>query len=275
MLKALPDDEEADAFSHRQGHGVAVVKALGISTNLLLLIAIAPVLSLDAGVQVGDRVKWVVRTDWSSEAQPAAPPGIIEFMQGIQTIEAYVRRADHSILTYDLTSRFRSGAARTPQPCMNLSSGALLGGVSPLSRTGIPGLGACFVPSGLRMGDSFSIWWRGKPRSLVVNGLKSGRFAGAARQVITANHTSSSGNSTETLSGKWDRSTGILCEATFALRNSTSSLEASIHILETNRWGLAKGSTQSITLVLLIVVLATSVLISRRWFLRRRKQDGK
>ena len=251
------------------------VSAVALCITIFCLAAVEPVLSLEAGVQVGDQARWTVRTDWSSGSPSIASTSITEFVQSIETLEARVCRVDGLILTYDLTARSRNGAARTPRPRVNLSSGVLGGSVSRLSRVGIPALGAHFVVAGLNVGDSFSIWWRGQPRLLVVEGLESGRFAGAVRQVITASHTTSSEDSTEVVSWEWDQSTGILCEATLSLTNSTLSLNTSIQILETNRWGIVKRSSLGITLISVIILVAIVALLSHRWPLHGRKQGAR
>jgi hypothetical protein len=106
---------------------------------------------------------------------------------------------------------------------------------------------------------------------LVVEGFESGRYGGATRQVATALYNGSSGNLTEILSGKWDRSTGLLCEASLRLEGPDGLLQTAILLCETSRWGIVRRSNWLILLVVAVVAAVASVLVvGRQWPTGRR-----
>lgn len=235
---------------------------LGLVIFSASLLAV-PVRSHDVGVHIGDRVRWGVETVSSSNLSGEKPTPLVEFMQGVEVLEATVRWVASTSVKYDLTARFRSGAARTPVPYQNLSSGALGGSVSDLSREGLPGLGMNFILSGLDPGDSFSFWWRGESRTSRVESVESRSYAGGLRQVCVATYASASDNLTESLAAVWDRATGILCEATLVWSTPTSMTKTT-RIVDTNRWGLAQSRKMLILLPVTLSVVIVGIYLWRR-----------
>jgi len=226
--------------------------------------AVASVWSQGAGVQIGDHASWAVETVWSSNLSGEKPTVLVNFTQGVEVLEATVRWVAPTSVRYDLTARFRSGAARTPVPYQDLSSGDLGGSVSDLSREGIPGLGMSFILSGLDPGDAFGFWWRGDSRSSRVESVETRSYAGGLRQVCVATYASASDNLTEMLAAVWDRATGILCEATLVWCTPTSTTKTTIRIIETNRWGLVQGRSMLMLLPAMLCAVIVGIYLYRR-----------
>ncbi len=264
-----PGKETATGDERHRGWVVA------IACVVCLLCAVEPCSSIGAGVNPGDWATWSVETRWSPGPLPQEEaPIVAEYGLNLTTVRAYVLWVRSPIVVYDLTARWLDGSARTVQPRVNLSSGDLGGSISDLSLQGFPGLALYLIGSSLDAGDSVRIWWRGEPRRLIVESLDSGRYGGATRQVLTAQYNGSSGNVTELLSGKWDQSTGMLCEATLVLEGPDWSLQTSILLSGTSRWGIVRRSNWPVLALVVIVVAVTSALVVRSQLSAKRKQGA-
>lgn len=264
-------DRGQESVGHAQWfHRVSGPGWMGMGVRQLCLVflsasfALASVYSQDAGVQIGDHARWAVETVWSSNLSGEKPTVLVNFTQGVEVLEATVRWVASTSVRYDLTARFRSGAARTPVPYQDLSSGDLGGSVSDLSREGIPGLGMSFILSGLDPGDAFGFWWRGDSRSSRVESVETRSYAGGLRQVCVATYASASHNLTEMLVAVWDRATGILCEATLIWSTPTSTTKTALRIIDTNRWGLAQSRNMVILLPVMLSALFIGIYLWRR-----------
>lgn len=69
-----------------------------------------PVWSQDVGVQIGDRARWGVETVWSSNLSGENRTSLVEFMGGVEALEAAVRWVASTSVKYDLTGTYLARA---------------------------------------------------------------------------------------------------------------------------------------------------------------------
>jgi hypothetical protein len=266
--RALPVDEDAPDIARQKGKtkkqsqvpGTARAIILGVALSLLVA---RPALCAGVGVTAADSATWSVTIDGPERTGTVAD--YVELARGMGTLRALVQWKREPLIVYDLTARYLDGAAVTLKLCLNLSSGSLEERATSEWRALIPAFGTHIIPGGLGLGESLSVWWNGAPRTFSIEEVDTAGYAGAIREVVSSTLTVSSGNITETLSGRWDRATGLLCEATIQVSDGTPDRTIHIELMESSRWGVLKGSSLG-TILVYLTIIALALMLFWRWF---------
>ena len=211
-----------------------------MNRKLVLLIVCLPILigilfsavvsaEISVGVKQGDWIEYKVTTTGAVPAEHDVEGAKIEVID-----------VDEKKIDVKLTSIYSDGREETVTSTLNLETGQI---------------GDAFIiPADLNAGDTFREQTEG---TITVSGVEERIFAGARRSVVYA--------STPQTMFYWDRSTGVLVEATSSYPDFTLSTKAE----KTNMWqpqifGLDPFVFIALIIVAIVAVLAIFLILKMR-----------
>ena len=202
-----------------------------MNRKLVLLIVCLPILigilfsavvsaESSVGVKQGDWIEYKVTTTGAVPAEHDVEGAKIEVID-----------VDEKKIDVKLTSIYSDGREETVTSTLNLETGQI---------------GDAFIiPADLNAGDTFREQTEG---TITVSGVEERIFAGARRSVVYA--------STPQTMFYWDRSTGVLVEATSSYPDFTLSTKAE----KTNMWQPQIFGLDPLVFIALIIVAIVAVL---------------
>jgi hypothetical protein len=209
-------------------------KVASMLASLIILIVIVPVVlsaEISVGVKQGDWIEYQV----TFTGTPAEKHNVIWARMQIASVQG-------KSINLDMTVNFSDGTQEPETSTLNLETGQL---------------GDDFIiPANLNVGDTFYDKTEG---NIMISGAEERTYAGATRTVVYAN--------TSQTTFYWDKSTGILVEATSSYTEYTMHTTAD----KTNMWQAQIFGLDS-TLFYALIIVAVAIIAAIIFFVIRRKK---
>jgi hypothetical protein len=221
-------------------------KLASILALLIVLIVIVPVAisaEISVGVKQGDWIEYQV----TFTGTPAEEHNVVWAKMEISAVQG-------KSINLDMTVNFSDGTQKPETSTLNLEAGQL---------------GDDFIiPANLNAGDTFYDKTEG---NIMISGAEERTYAGATRTVVYAN--------TSQTKFYWDKSTGILVEAT----SSYTEPEYTMHTTadKTNMWQAQTDNTNGLqtqifgldsTLFYALIIVAVAIIATIIFFVIRKKK---
>jgi hypothetical protein len=221
-------------------------KLASIIALLIILIGTAPATisaEISVGVKQGDWIEYQV----AFTGTPAEEHDVVWARMEIAAVQG-------KSVNLDMTVNFSDGTQKPEASILNFETGQL---------------GDDFIiPANLTVGDTFYDKTEG---NIMISGAEERTYAGATRTVVYAN--------TSQTKFYWDKSTGILVEAT----SSYTEPEYTMHTTadKTNMWQTQTDNTNGLqtqifglnsTLFYALIIVAVAIIVAIIFFVIRRKK---
>jgi hypothetical protein len=223
-----------------------------ISTFLLLaLVVAASAQTRTVGVSVGNKFRYSVTVNWSSNDPSSKPSSYLVDANNTQWLEVTITAISGTNITGQTTKHYKNGTEIT------------MGGWVDVNTGGGENITSVIISANLAAGDSV---YPSSPYN--INETVPRTYLSGVRDTNHLNTTYSSGTQSYPSNLYWDKSTGVgveqLQEATNKTGTYTTTASLDTQIISSDVWNVPEFPTWTPTLLILIALTSAIIVIARQ-----------